>query len=208
MTRYKDITGQCFGRLLVNYITEERATDGQRIWQCTCNCGKSHKVSGGELRRGNVQSCGCLIKDRATKHKGVGTKTYSIWTGIKKRCSSNANRINYKNYYLRGIKVCPQWMDYNNFLADMGECPGPDYTIERIDNEGNYDPSNCKWILKAEQSSNRRSNLKLTYNGKFYNMLKTLCKELGLDYKNTQKRLKRGWTLEEAVTIPKGQRRH
>lgn len=204
MPRYKDITNQKFSRLTVVKKSKDKASDGQLRWECLCDCGNITTVTGGELRRGKSKSCGCLIKETATTHGATGTKTYSIWRGMKKRCSPKASKKNYNNYYGRGIKVCDRWLDFNNFLKDMKECPGPNYTIERINNDGNYEPGNCKWILKSEQSENTRRNLCLTYNGITYPMLKTLCDSLNLEYKLIQRRLSRGWSIDEAVNLPKG----
>jgi hypothetical protein len=166
--KFKDITGQRFGRLLaLEYVGTSRERYGYvkhrlAIWNCRCICGRELLVSGAHLRNGNTQSCGCLEKDLITKrnwkhgqakrtHKSL---TYRIWCGMITRCY-NANRREFKYYGGRGIKVCKRWHKFANFFADMGPCPAR-YSIERVNNDGNYTPSNCKWIPQREQAKNQR----------------------------------------------------
>jgi len=163
MTARSDLSGQRFGRLAVEAYACTRA--GRAVWLCRCACGASALVRGGDLRSGNTRSCGCFALDtqravgrssaaRGTTHGRSRTPQYKAWAGMLQRCS-NKNARAYKYYGARGIKACPRWFRFENFLADMGERP-PGKTLDRINNDGNYEPSNCRWATPKEQQANRR----------------------------------------------------
>jgi hypothetical protein len=159
--RFVDITGQRFGRLTVIKPLESRY--GQRHFQCRCDCGRVVTLPGGNIRSGNTRSCGCLRREATSLHKTVHgaarrerrTVEYVTWKAIMQRCY-NPNNPDFKYYGGRGIKVCDRWHDFRNFLADMGPRPAGRYSIERVDVNGDYEPSNCIWLLHSEQSKNRR----------------------------------------------------
>lgn len=208
----KDITGQKFGRLTVLNRTESTSIANREVkWMCKCDCGNYKAVFGGELRSGNTSSCGCFkiesIKRVNTTHgnctrKNGQTTEYKSWSGMKERCY-NKNNNNYPDWGGRGITVCDRWLhSFNNFLEDMGKKPTTKHSIDRINNDGNYEPSNCRWAEKKQQQNNTRYNKMVTYNGKTQS-LASWTNELGLVYHLIQSRMVKGWTAEQAFTLPK-----
>lgn len=193
--KVKDLTGRTFGKLTV--ISLARFTPRRRaIWLCHCACGVDKEVSSKHLLDGGTRSCGCLEgrlvhgKSRA----GTITKAYRTWANMIQRCT-NSNLRAFQFYGARGITVCTCWLDFVNFLEDMGEPPTDDLTIERIDNDGNYEPGNCRWATKAEQQRNSRRNRNLTFHGKTQ-CLAEWARELGLPYKRLLQRLHKGWSTD------------
>jgi len=151
------LEGQKFGRLTVIKAVGKNKRNNI-CWLCECDCGNTVKVAGGHLRSGHTNSCGCLIKETTKdinfKHGKTGTKNFHIWAGMRDRCN-NPNNPAYKNYGGRGIKICQRWNEFKNFLADMGKKP-KGLTLDRIDNDGNYEPKNCRWTTRKEQNRNSR----------------------------------------------------
>lgn len=132
-------------------------------WLCKCDCGAEAIISASVLSYGKQQSCGCLR--RVKKHEMYGSPTYTSWDSMIQRCT-NPKSPGYEYYGGRGIKIFPPWMDFMKFHADMGTRPSVNYSIDRINSDGNYEPGNCRWATKQEQSSNRRANRFITAFGK------------------------------------------
>ena len=149
-SNFIDITNHSFGRLFVKPYA------GEGRWNCRCECGSSKIVLSGNLRKGATKSCGCLNKEVHVTHGMNRTPIYFIYHSMKSRCY-NKNDKNYHNYGGRGIAVCDRWLEsIENFVYDMGDKPTPSHSIDRIDNDGNYTPYNCKWSTPREQVLNRR----------------------------------------------------
>ena len=164
-SQIKDMTGQRFGKLIV--ISFSYIRKGKAYWLCICDCkkGKVVIVRGTNLRMGHPKSCGwCGGYPGAVRHGDCvrgKTKEYQAWSDMLQRCY-NPNCKDYKNYGGRGITVCDRWLhSYENFLKDMGRAPGKGYSIDRINNNGNYDPGNCRWATSSQQNSNKRSKAEM-----------------------------------------------
>lgn len=157
VTSKQDMIGLTYGRLLVLGVGAKK-NGRDKLLKCECKCGQISYVQAYHLKTGNITSCGCykieLLKEKMTTHGKSKTSEYSIWSDIKRRCLSKKN-ISYKNYGGRGIKVCDRWLSsFENFLEDMGERPSPEHQIDRIDNNGDYEPNNCRWVTPSENCLN------------------------------------------------------
>lgn len=152
-----DLTGRRFGRLVVMYRCENKKTKHAR-WVCKCDCGLEINTLGQTLRSGESSSCGCLrselIASRQRKHGLRSSREYRAWGNMIQRVT-NPKHDSFHNYGGRGIKICEDWRDFKKFYSDMGVCPDG-YTIERIDNDGDYVKSNCIWASRTTQSRNTR----------------------------------------------------
>jgi len=156
---FKDLTGLEFGRLKV-IKRVENSKNGHSKWQCLCKCGKITVVFGSNLKRGHTTSCECLNDEVIEKHGLWGTSTYNTWHGMVGRCTHQKNK-RYKYYGGRGITVDPNWLNFKNFLNDMGVRPAKHLTLDRINNDLGYFKANCRWATWEEQRANQRPRTKL-----------------------------------------------
>ncbi len=201
--RFVDLTGKRFNRWKVLGFAG-RDKSGNRVWKCRCDCGTLKTAEGSHLKGGGSKSCGCLSRERSRIHGGTingGTPEYKSWSGMLDRCR-NPQCPRYDRYGARGIKVCCRWHKFVNFLSDMGRRPSLNHSIERIDNNGSYKPSNCKWATQKEQMNNCNRNVLFTHNGKTQSMT-MWAEELRVSYRNIiQRRSKLGWSLGKSILTP------
>ena len=190
-----DLTGKIFGRWTVLGLSHI-GKSYFRYWKVRCRCGTVKTVIAHNLCNGISKSCGCLKKEKATKHGKARTPTYYTWLSMLHRCNSPKNEA-YPRYGGRGIKVCKRWLRFEKFLEDMGERP-EDMSIDRIKNNKGYSPENCKWSTRKEQCRNRRSNRLITYIG-VTKPLVEWSELLNINYDTLKRRIYTGWTIERAL---------
>jgi hypothetical protein len=203
---FKDLTGQWFGKLFVisrddDYVSPQ----GNRIarWKCKCECGRAISVNGTDLRRG-TKSCGCLQRisasERLTKHGKCGTRIYRIWKGIIVRCT-NSKHHSYKHYGAKGITVCEEWRNFEEFLKwSVANGYNDTLSIDRIDNSEGYCPSNCRWATTTEQANNTSKNHYVTFQGETHTV-KAWSMITGISYRTLLDRInKLKWDVERALT--------
>lgn len=202
MAKRIDLTGQRFGRLVViSYEGHDKHKNA--LWKCKCDCGNEKIISSPCLRDGTTSSCGCLHREqllkRITKHGGCSTRLYRIWALMITR-TTNKNNPAWKYYGARGIKVCKEWKDFAGFsFWAKNNGYSDNLTIDRIDNNKGYEPSNCRWVTMSVQNNNRRSCVLYTYNGETHNLkqwetLLKLRKGKLYDHKDTRKK-----SIEEMI---------
>jgi hypothetical protein len=199
--RSRDLSGMRFGFLTaIKYAVS--GIHGK--WLCRCDCGKEILVTTDNLTRGHSKSCGCqkgsLVTKSKTRHGKTHSQVYSAWRSMRSRCR-NPNNQDYLNYGSRGITVCERWLEsFENFYADMGDPPTKDYSIDRKNSNGNYDPDNCQWATELHQQNNKRNNLRFTYEGEAHT-LKEWAKLKNLPYSCLQQRITvLKWPFEKAIT--------
>ncbi len=207
MSKPIDLTGQKFGRLtIIRRINDDKR--GQSYWLCKCNCGEEKVIHGSSLKNGGTKSCGCLRKEqlveRSIKHghskRENKSRTYRSWQHMKERCI-NINCKDYKYYGDRGITVCERWMEFTNFLEDMGEAPAG-LQLERGNNDLGYYKENCLWTTSRNQACNRRNNHLITFDDKTQTMIEW-SEETHIPYDVLKLRINRyGWSIEMALTTP------
>jgi len=202
MPVFIDLTGRVYGRLTV--ISRAPNKGRRTVFNCICSCGNSATV--GAARLGKLtNSCGCIRKETAAKtsiscakHNASFSPEYNSWAGLKDRCNNKSSK-DYHRYGSRGISVCDRWLNsFENFLADMGKKPTPEYSIDRIDNAGNYTPENCRWADATVQCNNRRNNRVIVYRG-VSRSLAQWCRIFNIKPPTLISRIDRGWNIDDAL---------
>lgn len=198
--RIKDVTDLKFGRLTVVGYIGSSPSKGAR-WLCICECGGETISRSNSLKSGHTMSCGCLILETVRKHQDSKSSEYRTWDAMKRRCY-NPSTKHFEHYGGRGIKVCDRWRgSYSNFLADMGRRPSPKHSLDRIDNDGDYELSNCRWTLQTIQIRNRSIAVTFEWQGRMYSQME-LSEISGVPFGTLRSRILRGWSLERAMTQP------
>lgn len=220
MGKFIDLKGKRFGRLVV--IERSENIGKQIAWLVRCDCGEVKVVTGMHLRGGDTKSCGCFKKDNAhmlgTKmgkkiggknktHGSTKSRLYAIWRSMKERCMCPSNTF-YSLYGGRGITVCEEWCNSFEVFRDWAIANGYDEnalrgqcTIDRIDVDGNYEPSNCRWATLTEQQNNKRNNHNLTYDGETYTIAEW-SRIVGINESTIRQRLRYGWDIEDVLRRP------
>lgn len=198
----KDMTGIRIGRWTV-VSCEGTDEKGYVRWLCQCDCGNTGVIAGYVLRRKASKSCGCLLREvksaQLTTHGHSRTRVYRIWNGMVRRCTEASNK-DFPKYGGRGITVIPNWLIFENFLADMGLPPTDKHEIDRIDGTKGYCPENCRWVTCTEQQRNRSSNVLLTHNGTTKTMAEWAESDSVVDYATFVYRIRAGWPMDKALS--------
>jgi len=207
-SRFLDITGQKFGRLMALEMVPRGPEDRHTKWLCQCECGKIIQTRINSLRSGNTKSCGCYFMDYARKRGAELGAThglskhplFDIWNSMRTRCT-RPNDVRYKDYGGRGIYVCERWLESpQHFFDDMGDRPEGG-TLDRINNDGPYSPENCRWVSQKVQARNKRSNHLLEFNGSTKPLI-DWATELGFSPETIHRRLRVGWSVEKTLSTP------
>lgn len=199
--RIKDVTGMKFGRLTVaGYVGQPPNDNGSR-WLCFCECGGETITRSTSLKSGKTISCGCAQLDAAETHGDSNSSEYRTWAAMKSRCYNPAAKY-FEHYGGRGIKVCDRWRNsYENFLSDMGRRPSSRHSLDRINNDGNYELANCRWTIQTIQIRNRSISVTFEWNGRRYSQTE-LAELSGIPFGTLRSRLSRGWPLDRAMSEP------
>jgi len=197
------MANQRFGKLLVLEKSGTKGAAKHIVWKCQCDCGNVAFVVGAYIRKGRVKSCGCGSTEtyfnakRLTTHGMSKTRTYHIWQGMIQRTSIGSQKK--PNLYVnKGITVCDHWKLFENFFTDMGEAPDG-LSIDRIDGNQGYNPTNCRWATAKEQANNTSANLNLTYDG-VTQSISMWAKQIGIKPNTLLYRIRRGWSIKRAIT--------
>ena len=194
-----DIVGKKYNKLTVIMKTG-RNKRGKTLYLCRCDCGEEPIIVGSKIKNGATKSCGCAKLGHGQALEG-GTSEYNIWRSMKQRCSNSKDK-SYPRYGGRGIKVCKRWTNsFENFIKDVGERPTSEHSIDRKKNDGNYEPTNCKWSTRKEQANNTRTNRIIEYNG-IKKTLSEWSESTGLSIRCIKWRLDNNWTVKKALITP------
>lgn len=199
MIRFSNIEGGVFGDLLVLRRAQKKSYNKNKYWVCKCMCGIEIEVEHGKLIRSQRSCIECRRTKYTGTHKKSKTKIYGVWLTMRQRCLNPEVKA-YANYGGRGICVCNRWDDFELFLKDMGHPPSSKHTLDRIDVNGNYEPSNCRWATRKDQALNKRNNHVLEYNGEKLTISEWSTK-LEIPYNTIIGRINNyGWTVNAALS--------
>lgn len=194
-----DITGQRYGKLVAICPTSKRTKSGGYIWTFKCDCGNIKDIPANSVKVGLIKSCGCLAKP----HGESGSRLFNIWVDMRQRCN-NSNVPNFNDYGGRGITVCKSWdksfIEFRNWALKNGysDC----LSIDRINVNGNYEPSNCRWATSKQQAGNTRKSRHISVNGE-KKPISEWCKIFGITEESVYRRVRTfGWSFEKAVSTP------
>lgn len=203
MSKMIDLTGQKFGGLTAICRDDTKEKSGT-YWLCECDCGKTTSAQSYDLRKGKVKSCGCYNVDKLTKHGESRTRLYSIWKTAKSRCLNRKDKDFYK-YGARGKTMCEEWLGENglrHFIEwSLENGYAENLTLDRINGNKGYSPTNCRWATMEEQQNNRSDNRLITYNGETHTIAQW-ARIKGVQHGSLLGRINHGWSAEEALTVP------
>lgn len=207
--RYAELSGKRFGKLLVLYrVNQTEDGDHAPLWKCQCDCGNTVKVKSGNLMNGKTNSCGCIRREKTSLlgrsrriYSATEKRLHSIWIDMLRRCENPSNK-DFHNYGARGITVFNEWHTFEAFKVwsfENGYASG--LSIDRINVDGGYSPSNCRWVTVMEQANNKRNTRFVNYNGEKISIA-NLAKKKNISYPTLLARIKAGWNVEDAVSKP------
>ena len=198
-SRFEDLTGKIFTKITI--LSHSHTTKyGAVYWNCKCACGNEKIIRGTNLKSGVTKSCGCYQKQAVTTHGMTHTKTFKTWETMKQRCL-NANAPDYPRYGGRGVDVCKRWQNsFKNFLNDMGERP-PNKTLDRINVDSDYKPSNCRWATRSQQQRNKTTTPRFKHKGENLTVSEW-AKRSGLTVKIIMWRVNAGWNFSKILNTP------
>ena len=205
-TKIIDLTGNIYGKLIVtNFAYRKRSGKNYKYyWACQCDCGRVCTIESNNLKSGITKSCGCYREDFRKKHNLTRTRLYRIWRDMRSRCNNPKTR-GYNRYGGRGIAVCNEWLDFENFNKwAINNGYNDNLTIDRIDNNKNYEPSNCRWATMEEQSQNTSKVINITYNNETHSLSKW-ARIIGISRHTLYARYKNGWGIEKMLTTKVGE---
>lgn len=206
-----NLASKKFGRLSVIGFSHRKKYKGSTAiyWFCRCDCGNERTVGSGQLLNGKTKSCGCLRRETTgnsfRKHGLHGHRLYAIWKGIRARCNNPKSQA-WRHYGGRGIKLCSRWNNFENFAKDLEPSFREGLSLDRFpDKDGDYCPSNVRWATSSQQNTNSNHCRILTFNGKAL-CISQWSKECGISAASISRRLKDGWPIKDAISLPKNAR--
>jgi len=202
------LEGKRFGELTVRRSVPRAECGRYAMWLCICDCGTEKMVRSDMLVSGKTTTCGCKLR-RPKTHGESYSPEYRTYCQMIRRVLNPSKERDARNYRDRGIVVCDRWRHgdakksgFECFLSDMGRKPTPAHSLDRIDNDGNYEPSNCRWATPKEQSLNQRKTLFVEYRGETYTLQDAANSFASISYSGVYQRIRSGWTIADAIDTP------